>query len=332
MKTLRCAVIGHGMIGAEHARVLAAMPGVELCVMCDVRAEAASSIPAGARFAASLPDALDEPGLDAVWVCTPQHVHRPVVEAALARGLAVFCEKPISASLEDADAIIGAAQGKTLAVGHMLRFDPDYIEVSSQIATGSLGTVVQLAARRNCPDYEGRVISGRTSVPLELAIHDLDIFRWLAGPIEAVYAEPSPIRAVGPGPDAVVGTVRFASGAVGTLEHNWIMPASTGHFFDQRLAVFGTGGTAYVEGTTTQVYAARPGLSTAKYGPEVNGLPFGLLAAEDLAFTALVRDGHPWPLSLPDARTALVAALAMERSMHTGRRVRLAEIDPLPVR
>lgn len=329
MIPLRCAVIGHGMIGAEHARVLHGLPSAELAVVCDVRAAVASAVPRGARFTTELLSALDEPGLEAVWVCTPQHLHRPVAEAALARGLAVFCEKPLAASLADADAIIAAAQGATLAVGHMLRFDLDYLAVKERVGRGELGTPVQLAARRNCPDYEGRVLSGRTSVPLELAVHDLDIFAWMAGPIEAVYAEPSPIRVVGPGPDAVVGTVRFASGAVGTLEHNWVLPAATGYAFDQRFALFGTEGTAYVEGTTAQIFAAAPALSTAKHGPAVHGLPFGLLAAEDQAFAALVRDGHPWPLTLSDARRALVAVLAMERSMTEGRRVRLNEIDPL---
>ena len=330
MTTLRSAVIGHGMIGAEHSRVLHALPDVQLAVVCDTRPDVAAGLPAGVRFTADLDSALDEPGLEAVWVCTPQHVHRVAVTAALARGLAVFCEKPLAATLADADAIIDAASGRTLAVGHMLRFDLDYITVREQIASGALGTPVQLAARRNCPDYEGRVISGRTSVPLELAVHDLDIFAWMAGPIEAVYAEPSPLQLVGRGPDAVVGTVRFASGAIGALEHNWIMPAETGRAFDQRLAVFGTAGTAYVEGNTTKIYAGRPQLTTAKYGPAVNGLPFGLIAAEDAAFVALVRDGHPWPLTLADARAALVAALALERSMATERRVRLDEVDPLP--
>lgn len=332
MRRLRCAVVGLGMIGSEHARVLHGLAESELAVVCDTNGALAGAVPAGVRFTTELADALDTPELDAVWVCTPQHLHRPVVEAALRRGLAVFCEKPLAAGLADADAVIEFAEGGTLAVGHLLRFDADYLAIKQAVERGDVGTPVHLSARRNAPDFEGRIISGRTTMALEMAVHDLDIFIWLAGSIDAVFAEGSSIHVVGAGPDAVVGTVRFASGAVGTLEHNWMMASTSGMAFDQRLAVFGTTGSAYIEGATTpaRIFGERPMFPTTKYGPTVNGMPFGVLAVEDQTFLATVRGECHWPLTLQDARAALVTALAMDLSLATGRRVAISEIDPLP--
>jgi predicted dehydrogenase len=331
MEPVRCALVGLGMIGTEHASILQALPDGELVVVVDTDAERASLVPEGVRFTTDLDEALATPGLEAVYVCTPQHVHRPVVEAALAQGLAVFSEKPFAASIEDADAMMAAAAqaSGSLVIGHTLRFHPDYIAVHRAVVAGEVGQPVQLAARWNAPDYEGRIISGRTTVPLEMCIHDLDILRWLAGEIDTVYAEASSIAVTGPGPDAIAGTVRFASGAVAALDHSWIGASATGFMSDHRLAVYGTGGSAFVEmrDTPAVIYgSAGPKFVNSMYRTSANGIPFGALAAEDAFFLAMVRDGRAWPLTLDDARAALVAALALDEAIRLGRPVRTSEI------
>jgi predicted dehydrogenase len=331
MEPVRCALVGVGMIGTEHAAILSALPDAELAVVVDTDAERVAAVPEGARFTTDLAEALATPGLDAVFVCTPQHVHRPVVEAALARGLAVFSEKPFAADLADADAMVAAAERAPgpLVIGHTLRFHPDYIAVQRAVAAGEVGRPVQLAARWNAPDHEGRIISGRTTVPLEMCIHDLDVMRWIAGDIDALYAEASSIAVTGPGPDAIAGTVRFASGAVGALDHSWIMASASGFSSDHRLAVFGTEGSAFVESRDNPAVVfgtAGPRFVNSSYRTDAHGIPFGALAAEDAYFLAMVRDGRPWPLTLGDARAALVAALALDEAIRLGRPVRTSEI------
>ena len=150
-----------------------------------------------------------------------------------------------------------------------------------------------------------------------------------AGDIERVYAEAATHEVVGTGPDATVGTARFVSGAVGALDHNWILPYKTGLRTDHRLAVFGTDGSAYVETRDTPaVIFAGDGVNYvhSTYYSYPNDMPFGAVPAEDAFFLANVRDGRPWPLSVADARAALVAALAMDRSVAEGRPVHLSEI------
>jgi predicted dehydrogenase len=331
MEPVKVALVGLGMIGTEHAGILHALPDGELAVVVDTDATREEHVPEGVRFTTDLDEALDTPGLDAVYVCTPQHLHRPIVEAGLRRNLAVFSEKPFAASIEDADAMMALAADGTspLVIGHTLRFHPDYIAVHRAVAAGEVGQPVQLAARWNAPDYEGRIISGRTTVPLEMCIHDLDIMRWLAGDIDTVYAEAASIPVTGPGPDAIAGTVRFASGAVGALDHSWIMASATGFSSDHRLAVFGTEGSAFVETRDNPAVIfgnAGPRFVNSSYRTDANGIPFGALAAEDSYFLAMVRDGRDWPLTLDDARAALVAGLALDEAIRLGRPVRTSEI------
>ena len=254
------------------------------------------------------------------------------MEAGLIRGLQVFCEKPFASTVDDADRMMeldGSTAG-SLVIGHTLRFDPNYVAVHRAVAEGRLGDIVHISARWNAPDYEGRIISGRTTVPQEMAIHDLDVMRWLVGDIERVYTEAAQHEVVGPGPDATVATVRFASGAVGALDHNWILPFDSGLRSDHRLAVFGTRGSAYVETRDSPaVVFSVDGLEHihSGYYSYPNDVPYGALPSEDAFFLGRVRDGRPWPLTLDDARAALVAALAMDRSIEESRVVLLAEFE-----
>src|SRR5690348_4198319 len=97
------------MIGVPHLQALTSSPGARVVAACDVDPDAAERVPDGIAFGTDPEAALDAPGVEAVFVCTPQGTHRTLVESALARGLAVFCEKPIAHDLADADAMIAAA-------------------------------------------------------------------------------------------------------------------------------------------------------------------------------------------------------------------------------
>lgn len=329
MKPVKCAVIGVGMVGTEHAAILDACAEADLVACCDTDPGRQESAPAGVAFHTNLDATLSTPGLEAVFVCTPQRLHRPVVEEALTRELAVFCEKPMASRLEDADAMIATATAGSgvLVIGHTLRFSPDYLAVHEAVSRGDIGTVVHMAARWNAPDFEGRIISGRTTVPQEMMIHDIDIMRWLAGDVERVYAEPYKLPVTGPGPDAMVATLRFRSGAVGVLDHNWIMPTASGLESDHRLAVFGSDGSAFVEcrAESAVVFGpGRPSLKRSTYHSHPTGIPYGAMPTEDRYFLASVRDGRPWPISLSDARAAVACALALDESAWTGDPVTVA--------
>jgi predicted dehydrogenase len=246
------------------------------------------------------------------------------VTRCLEAGLAVFCEKPIAHDLDDADAIIRATrrEGGRLAIGHTMRFEPDYLALARSVQGGDIGDPVSMSARRNVPAFEGRLLAHRTTLPVEVGVHDIDLLRWLAGDIDRVHAMAASTSSLGEGTvDAVVATLHFASGAVGLVEFNWVMSRRSGLAGDYRLAVFGTRGAGYVEmrDPVTRVYSRGENRWLGTHGLfDVGGTMAGSVSVEDRHFLGWVRGRHDWPVSLEDARAALEVALAMDESARAG--------------
>jgi predicted dehydrogenase len=330
MSAIRCALIGVGMIGRAHLLALRSSPLADVVVCCDPSPAAAEHVPGDIPLVASLDEALAVAGLEAVFVCTPQHLHRAMSEQALEQGLAVFCEKPIAHTLADADAMIASAArtGRPLAIGHTLRFDADYGAIHAAVQAGDIGRIVSMAARRNVPDFEGRIIAARTSLAVEVLVHDLDLLRWLAGDIERISAEASRQGVLGDGlVDAVVATVRMRCGAVATLESNWVMASDRGVQSDFRFSVVGSSGSAYADYLTgpVAVFGATPSFPRTGWLADVHGVQTGVLRTQDEHFLRIARSGEPWPVALSDARAALAAALALDASIATGAPVTIEE-------
>jgi predicted dehydrogenase len=319
---VRIGVIGLGMIGQEHARVLAASPRAELVGCADLRPAAAESAPKGVPVFQEVAELLDIAGLEAVVVATPEDTHRAPTEAAIGAGLHVLVEKPIASTLEDADAMIVLAEeaGRSLFVGHLLRFDPRYLAVRNEIESGRLGEPVHLTARRNCLLEEGRYAGRRSSLTLYMGVHDLDLLLWYAGPLAQVHAKGAALGLVGPEQtDSVVATLGFESGAVGLLELSWALPQACGLAWDCALSYVGTRACAYVDIRSMGVSVLGGDGATypdTTYWPLVHGEPAGILRAQDEYFLASLRDGRPSVQSPAEARAALQAALALERSLY----------------
>jgi len=334
---VRCGLTGVGMIGTVHAEILAASAAADLVVCVDVDERAVDRVPSGVAFSQNLDDALEANALDALFVCTPQANHLADISAGLRRGLHVFTEKPLADTLDAADAIISLAADYPgrLAVGHMYRFDGRYQALVDAATDGRLGNLVHASFRGNTPDYEGQLLAGRTTLAVENAVHGLDLLRWICGDISRVYAETSRSGVTGPGlPDSLSVTMRFSSGAVGTLEFDWAMPTSTGMWSVQHFEVVGANGVGWITARDNGVgilsKSAAPSFPrfflTAR---DPAGVPYGLYRMEDEYFLAGVRDGREWPISLEDARAALAAAFAIDRSLDLERPVRISEVDGL---
>ena len=324
MEPVRCGVVGVGMMGSVHVEVLDALSEAVLVACCDVDPGVARSMPQGVTFFSDVDSMLGSQELEAVFVCTPQEQHLPVVARCVEAGLPVFCEKPIAHHLDDADAIIDAtrrADGR-LAVGHTMRFEPDYVALARSVQEGDIGDPVSLSARRNVPAFEGRLLAHRTTLPVEVGVHDIDLLRWLAGDIVRVQAIPAATASLGEGAvDAVVATLRFASGAVGLVEFNWVMNRRSVLAGDYRLAVFGTRGAGYVEmrDPVTRVYSLEENRWLRTHGTfDVGGTVGGSVSIEDRHFLGWVRGIRDWPVSLEDARAALEVALALGESVRSG--------------
>jgi UDP-N-acetylglucosamine 3-dehydrogenase len=221
----RVAVIGVGSMGRNHARVYKEMPDVELVGVADFDLKAAQAV-AQLNNTVAYPDMdslLAETHPDAVTVAVPTQGHYETVRQALNAGCHVLVEKPIAATVDQANALIQMARqlDKVLMVGHIERFNPAIIELKRRLDAGQLGSIFQIHTRRLGP-FPPRVRD--VGVVVDLATHDLDIMRYLTGAeVTRVYAE-TKRQIHTSNEDIFSGMVRFDNDVLGVLEINWITP------------------------------------------------------------------------------------------------------------
>ncbi|HIK36409.1 MAG: Gfo/Idh/MocA family oxidoreductase [Geminocystis sp.] len=212
-KPLRVGVIGVGNMGQHHTRVLSLLKDVELVGVADVNVERGLDVASKYRvhFFENYLDLL--PHVEAVCIAVPTRLHYKVGLDCLKAGIHVLIEKPIAASIEEAESLVNAAADNNciLQVGHIERFNPAFQELSKVLKTEH---ILALEAHRLSP-YSQR--ANDVSVVLDLMIHDLDLLMELAGaPVTRLSASGS--RAPeSPYLDYVTATLNFANGIVATV-------------------------------------------------------------------------------------------------------------------
>ncbi|MGY6529726.1 MAG: Gfo/Idh/MocA family oxidoreductase [Cyanobacterium sp.] len=210
---LQIGVIGVGNMGQHHTRVLSLLKDVELVGIADVNVERGLDIASKyrARFFDNYLEML--PHVDAVCIAAPTRLHHQVGLDCFRAGVHVLMEKPIAASIEEAESLVNAAAEANciLQVGHIERFNPAFQELSKILKTENL---LALEAHRMSP-YSDR--ANDVSVVLDLMIHDLDLFLELAGaPVTKLSATGSR-AAESQYLDYVTATLNFANGIVATV-------------------------------------------------------------------------------------------------------------------
>ncbi len=238
---LRVALVGAGQMGRHHARVVAESDATELVAIVDPH-ESAAPVAAlrHAPLLATVDELLEQEVPDLAIVAIPTHAHAETVVRLLEADVNVLVEKPIAATVEDAERLIdlAAERGLILAVGHVERFNPAVRALRDKLRTGDLGRVFQVHARRLSP-FPVRV--GDTGVAFDLATHDLDLMCELAGTPIRLSAE-ADRKAHRTHEDLLVAILRFAGGVIGLLEVNWLTPTKV-----RQLTVTGERGTFVVD-------------------------------------------------------------------------------------
>jgi myo-inositol 2-dehydrogenase/D-chiro-inositol 1-dehydrogenase len=187
---LRVAVLGVGMMGADHvARLHSRISGARVVAVSDAFAEKAGQV------AAEVPDcrvvddplaAIADPGVDAVVIATPGQFHEEQVLACIERGIPVLCEKPLTLDADSSLALVraedehAARTGRRLVqVGFMRRFDPEYAQLRALLASGELGEPLVLhCAHRNAtvpPHFTTEMMLN------DSVVHEVDVARFLLG-------------------------------------------------------------------------------------------------------------------------------------------------------
>ena len=210
MSNVRIGVIGVGHLGQHHARLLAAMDGVDLVGVCDVNRARADEI--GTKFGApAFSEARELVGrVDAVTVAVPTVAHLDVGLPFLHAGVATLIEKPIAPSVADADRLVEAAErgGAMLATGHTERFNP---AVAAALPIISGPRFIEIHRLGTFPERSLDI-----DVIFDLMIHDLDLL------LRVVGSEVTSIEAVGVNvltakADIANARLRFASGCIANL-------------------------------------------------------------------------------------------------------------------
>ncbi|MCP8895228.1 Gfo/Idh/MocA family oxidoreductase [Shinella daejeonensis] len=184
--SVRIAIIGAGIMGADHARLVAEdVPGAVLQVVCDASPERAKQVAEahGAADAATDPFAtLRRSDVDAILIASPDETHAPLTQAAIAAGKPALCEKPLSQNSAECLGVIEAevARGRRFVqVGFMRRFDPSYREMKMALDDGFLGSAIMMHNfHRNVeapPSFTGQMAITNS------APHEFDVVRFVLG-------------------------------------------------------------------------------------------------------------------------------------------------------
>ena len=320
--TVRIGVAGVGRIGAFHARTLESLDSVDEVVLGDLDPQRADNTP----------QELVESGIDALVIAAPTPAHAPLISLAAAAQLPVFCEKPVALDLATLDTVIAEteAAGIFVQVGFQRRFDPGYRAAREAVASGAVGDVLVLRAATHDPAPPPEAyIAASGGIFRDLHIHDLDAIRFVTGrEIVEVYADGAVRHASWfarhDDVDVAAALLRLDEGTLAIVSGTRHDPLG----YDVRLEVFGTADTIAVGVDARSPYRSVEAGAPAPQPGYANFLDrFGAAYRAELEqFVSLVRDGGTSPCSLADARAALAAALAADRSRAEHRPVAVQEV------
>jgi len=312
-KRLRIGLAGAGHFGRYHALKVAGSERAVLSGVFDPDAARAQAVAAEAGAPALDWDALLAAS-DAVVVAAPAETHFALADAALRAGRHVLVEKPMAATLAEADALAATAgaRGLVLQVGHLLRFTAEHKAISERMQRPVYIECVRIAP------FKPRGTD--VSVILDLMIHDLDlVLALVASPIESVDAIGAPVATATE--DIANARIRFANGCVATITASRISLRT-----ERRMRLFSQEGYMALDFAERKLIlisrdrgVSIPGTGIGKM-EEIRWDEQDALAAEHAAFVAAVLDGAPVVVDAAAGRRALAAALAVEASMAESRR------------
>jgi scyllo-inositol 2-dehydrogenase (NAD+) len=248
-------IVGLGRLGALYVEYLAyQIPKANVIAVSDSDEKRAAELAKSKGIKHSFKDyrdMLELPELDAVVVASPTSTHKQIVIDASEKGLKIFCEKPLSISLEDAFQMKEAIDqsGVFFHMGFMRRFDPGYAAAKDRILQDEIGEPIVFKASSRDPyrpslEYADPKMSG--GLFLDMGIHDFDLARWFMGDVEEVYSignvlafpEMKTINDI----DNAIVNMKFQSGTIGTTD----LSRSGLYGYDIRTEIMGTKGTIHI--------------------------------------------------------------------------------------
>ena len=217
---LRIGVVGCGSMGSHHARIAAASDAAHLVAVVDPHPERREAIALanGTRALADVEALLSE-GIDAAIVATPTAHHHNIAARLLGAGVHVLVEKPIAGSVAEARDLVALADraNRRLMVGHVERFNPALQALKTVLKGEDVRSIVITRAS----PYPARI--GDVGIVLDLAVHDIDLIRWIAG-AEIAESQAQVSRTIGEHEDNALLQFRTVRGTIASINTNWLTP------------------------------------------------------------------------------------------------------------
>jgi predicted dehydrogenase len=328
-------------LGSVYARNLAQrVRNARLVAVADQKAELREQFGrelSGVKVYQDHLELLHDPDVEAVVIITSTSTHKQVVMDAAACRKAIFCEKPMSLSLEGAYEMMHAVEkaGVFFHMAFQRRFDAGYMAAKKKVEDGVIGTPVVMISTSRDPyrpplEFCDPKVSG--GLIADMGVHDFDLGRWFLGEVATVsavggalaYPEMKPIGDID---NALVNLV-FVDGKLGTVQ----LSRHSVFGYDIRTELWGTKGSLQIG-----YFQYTPILVMTKEGITHDVVPHFMQRFENAYLTQIqdfvdkVRAGEKPSLTGADAIAAMRISLAATLSCHEGRPVRVSEVDaPVP--
>jgi UDP-N-acetyl-2-amino-2-deoxyglucuronate dehydrogenase len=336
-------IVGCGVIAPNHAKaVQASAPRARLVGVCDVVPEKAQALKEefGAALAtSSLDELLRRDDVDVVSVCTPSGLHAETVIAAAQAGKHILCEKPLDITREKMDAATHAAREAGVKLGCVFqrRTSPFNQEIRRMVQAGELGRL--LLADLSGKDYRApeyyRTADWRGTIALDRGclmnqgVHAMDLYLWLVGqPVVEVAGFWDHLAREIEAEDTIVGTLRFANGALGSVLYATSMsrrglPTHIGlHGTEGNVIIGGRQAMVERQGETVDLSHLIAPRGDAVAAADPNAPPQGHEAHVKDLIEAIDEDREPF-ITGESARTAIDVILALYEASDTRSVVRL---------
>lgn len=294
-KSLGIGLVGAGFMGRCHASAFRAVTGIfelpfelKLEILADITDDAAERNAELLGFKRSTSDwkqLCNDPAVDIVSIAAPNALHEPIVLEAISAGKTVYCEKPLSTTLESAARMtIAAEKSSTLTmVGFNFLRNPMIKLVKKIVDCGELGEVISFRGRHAenymCdPEtpHSFRTQPEGGGATADIGSHIISMARYLLGPIHTVSAQCSTIHKTRPRhagsqqyapvevDDIGQAIITFENGAVGSIEANW---AAFGRTMDLSFEITGTkGAVAFTQEHMNELLIAKSGAAAGRQG------------------------------------------------------------------
>ena len=336
-QSLRVAVIGYGWWGKTIVATLQSSPLLKVEMVIEqeeVPRLAAQALGATQDFTVSsmFEDAIANPNVEAVVLCTPHKLHAAQIAAAAKAGKHVFCEKPLCLSFADAVQAVAACKAANvqLGIGHERRFEPAIIELRRRIANGDLGTILQIEGNFS-QDKFFALPPDNWRLSKELApcgplsatgIHLVDLAIAILGPANNVLARLNTLASNFANGDTLAVMLSFKSGATALISAILATP------FDGRFTVYGSKGWIEVRDRTHPENPTGWDISTVLSGKEKQThyeAPHTIVRANLEAFANGVRGISPYPVTTAEMLANVAALESIMKSAESG------QIEQIPV-